>query len=119
MGLFSASAVIRFRGIPAELPRYRHQRLRWTAAGFRSEAVPMQLEIFWQGLLNASVLAVPAVLLAFGPSSDRPLGPVEVAGFALWVVAWAGEAVADRQKRRYVAEATRTGDRKGTCQVGR
>jgi steroid 5-alpha reductase family enzyme len=111
MGLPGAVYLVRFRRLRGEFARYRYQRIRWAAAGWRSERAPMQLEIFVQGLANASVLVIPALLLACG---DQRLGPSQWAGFAAWAGAWCLEGLADRQKRRFAAGAGRG----ATCTVG-
>lgn len=99
----------------ADLPRYRYQRIRWERHGYRGQDLPMQHEILQQGLGNASVLALPAVLVA---SVDRPTNAlVLVAGITLWAGGWILESVADLQKARFIsASTTRRSSR--TCEVG-
>ncbi|HEX8067225.1 MAG TPA: DUF1295 domain-containing protein [Thermoleophilaceae bacterium] len=111
MAMWSLSVVIRERGKQAELPRYQFQRRLWKEAGFKGETAPMQWNIFAQMFLNAGLLALPAVLLAYNP--DSPLHPLEVFGFALWAFSWIMESTADLQKARFVR---RNPD--GTCNVG-
>jgi steroid 5-alpha reductase family enzyme len=72
----------------------------------------MQLEILIQALANASVLAVPAVLVAADPVQG--LVPIQLAGLLVWAGCWSLEWLADRQKRRFAAGASRT----ATCDVG-
>lgn len=96
-----------------DLPRYEYQRQRWSRAGFRSERLSVQYEIFVQGSANATFLAVPACLVAADPHAQL------TSWHAAWIVVWAGayafESLADLQKRRFVARATQRG---GVCDVG-
>ncbi|MFD9701653.1 DUF1295 domain-containing protein [Lentzea sp. NPDC059081] len=115
MGLWSLAMTVRHGwwkpGSPkAELPRYQYQRRRWERQGFRNEAVSVQYEIWLQGLANASVLAVPAFLVAAG---QRPLSAWSVAALALWFASYVLETVADRQKQRFAARGNRA-----TCDQG-
>lgn len=116
MGVPGLLFLLRHGALPIEFPRYRYQRLRWQAAGHRGEKIPMQLEIFLQAAANATVLAVPAMLLAF--NSQASLSVLEILGFALWAGAWAMEWLADNQKRRFVADAAARADGRSTCDVG-
>ncbi|ANZ43158.1 hypothetical protein BBK82_31200 [Lentzea guizhouensis] len=115
MGLWSLVMTVKHGwwtpGSPkAELPRYRYQRRRWERQGFRSEAISVQYEIWLQGLANASVLAVPAFLVA----ADQPRLSVWAAcALALWAASFVLESVADGQKRRFAARGER-----GTCDRG-
>jgi steroid 5-alpha reductase family enzyme len=112
MGLPGVLYLARFRRLKGEFARYRYQRLRWAAAGWRGERAPMQLEIFIQAIANMSVLAVPALLVASDP--DQRLRPFQLAVLAVWAACWSLEWLADRQKRRFASR----GDRTATCDVG-
>jgi steroid 5-alpha reductase family enzyme len=112
MGLPGLVHIARFRSLRSEFHRYRYQRIRWATAGWTGERVPMQLEIFLQCLANASVLAVPALLVA--SDRDQRLASWQLAALAIWAGFWSLEWLADRQKRRFAARADRT----GTCAVG-
>jgi steroid 5-alpha reductase family enzyme len=112
MGIPGLVYLTRFGRLRAEFHRYRYQRIRWATAGWKSERMPMQLEIYLQGLANASVLAVPALLVA--SDRDQRLDPLRLAAFALWAGCWAIEWLADRQKRRFALYADRT----ATCDAG-
>jgi steroid 5-alpha reductase family enzyme len=116
MGLPGLRYLVRHRRLAAEFPRYRYRRMRWAADGFRGETLPMQLEIFLQGLANASVLVMPAVLLAF----DRPraVSLLEAVALSLWAGCWSLEWLADDQKRRFAASARSRGERRRTCDAG-
>ena len=94
-----------------DLPRYRYRRLVWEREGYRSQTFPLLHELAQQGLSNASLLAGPAMLAV----ADRAgsLGPVAVAGVALWAGSWALESLADLQKARFLARRTNA-----TCDVG-
>lgn len=115
MGLPGLLFLLRHHSLPVEFPRYRYQRLRWEAAGHRSEAAPMQLEIFQQAVANASALAVPGLLVAF---DSRAPSPVMFAGAAIWLASWSLEGLADRQKRAFAAAAAARGDRTAVCDEG-
>ncbi|GHH38555.1 DUF1295 domain-containing protein [Lentzea cavernae] len=116
MGLWSLVLTVKHGwwrpGSPkAELPRYQYQRRRWERQGFRSEAWSVQYEIWLQGLANASVLAVPAFLVA--ADHDRQLSFWSVAALVLWAASYVLESVADRQKQRFAARG-----RRETCDQG-
>jgi steroid 5-alpha reductase family enzyme len=112
MGLPGLVYLARVHRLEGEFARYRYQRIRWAAHGWGSERVPMQLEIFVQGLANMTVLAVPALLVAADP--DQRLGLFQVLALVVWLKCWSLEWLADRQKRQFAAHAKRT----ATCQVG-
>ncbi|MDX8034178.1 DUF1295 domain-containing protein [Lentzea sp. BCCO 10_0856] len=116
MGLWSLVLTVKHGwwtpGSPkVELPRYQYQRRRWERQGFHNETWSVQYEIWLQGLANASVLAVPAFLVA--ADHQRPLSVWSVAALALWAASFVLESVADRQKQRFAARGTR-----GTCDQG-
>ena len=72
----------------------------------------MQMEVWVQGLANASVLSIPALILATNDSPE--LLPVEIFGFALWGVAYVIENIADTQKLVFIAKAPKN----SVCNVG-
>lgn len=94
-----------------ELPRYQYQRRRWERQGFRNEAWSVQYEIWLQGLANASVLAVPAFVVA--ADGQGSLTVLSGAALVLWAASYVLESVADRQKQRFAAHGKR-----GTCDQG-
>lgn len=98
-----------------DLPRYNYRRLLWKREGYRSQTVPMLHEISQQGLANSSILAAPAMLAVADRGAD--LGPVVIAGAALFVLSWALESLADLQKARFAKRAAASGDT-STCEVG-
>ncbi|GLY51483.1 DUF1295 domain-containing protein [Lentzea sp. NBRC 102530] len=116
MGLWSLALTMKHGwwkpGAPkVELPRYQYQRRRWERQGFRNETLSVQYEIWLQGLANATVLAVPAFLVAGDP--QRPLSFWSVLALTLWVASFVLESVADKQKQQFAARGSR-----GTCDTG-
>jgi steroid 5-alpha reductase family enzyme len=97
-----------------DLPRYQYRRIVWRREGYRSETGPMQLEILQQGLSNASVLAVPALLALAAPSAGG--APAVLAGALIWAVSWVLESVADAQKARCAGRRKRASTL--VCEVG-
>lgn len=112
MGFPGLLYLARFHRLKGEFARYRYQRARWAAAGWGGEKLPMQLEIFLQGLANMSVLAVPAFLVASDP--HQRLTAFQVIAFVVWLRSWSLEWLADLQKRAFASRAKRT----ATCDVG-
>lgn len=98
-----------------ELPRYQYQRLRWQRRGFH-ERTALIYETASQGLANMSVLAVPALLQAANPTPG--LHPLEIAGYALWVLALGLEFLADAQKAAFGTRMRRAGVKLAHCDVG-
>lgn len=80
--------------LETEDPRYAALRAKWGPAANRN----MLLFFLFQGVTNV-LLSVPVLIAAMNP---RPgLRIVEYAGIALWIVALAGESVADAQLARF------------------
>lgn len=73
--------------------RYQRLRREWGAATQRNLFWFFQLQAFW------SVLFATPLLIAAG--NPEPLGWMDFAGTAIWVVAVAGESIADRQLARF------------------
>jgi steroid 5-alpha reductase family enzyme len=99
--------VHRVWGQPEE-GRYRHLRARWgAAAGGR---------FFWffeaQAVL-AWLFALPALVVL--QTRSGPLDGRDYLGLAIWLIAVAGELLADRQLERFKADPRHRGK---TCQVG-
>lgn len=83
--------------------RYRELRCRWAQRGHEQRT----FAIFYQAqALLVALLATVFVLAAF---AHRPLGALAWTGAALWVVAFAGEAVADTQLRRFKSDPANGG----------
>lgn len=93
---------------PEEDRRYRQLRLEWGDQANR--------KMFWFFQLQAVlmvVLSVPFLLACLNP---RPaLGFWEWTGLAIWVVAWLGESLADRQLKQFKADPAKRGM---VCQSG-
>lgn len=102
--------------LKSDFPRYRYQRIRWQVAGYTNEMLSIQYDVLLQALFNASLLVVPALLLAF---NNKPgFEPLEVAGVVLWASFLLLELVADRQKARFMRRARAAGDRHANCDTG-
>jgi steroid 5-alpha reductase family enzyme len=82
--------------------RYADLRARdsWVAAG-------SFYPFFQAQALLAAILSVPALLAAFNPAPE--LSALEWSAIALWAVALAGEAIADRQLETFKATTTSHG----------
>jgi steroid 5-alpha reductase family enzyme len=116
-GRMAAMALIGWRHgfLDRELPRYQYQRQRWQRHGWR-ETPALLYEVASQGAANMSVLALPALLQAANPAPT--LSTLEWLGYALWLLAFAFEFVADRQKNRF-GQRMRGENRKGeVCREG-
>lgn len=98
-----------------ELPRYQYQRLRWQRRGWHPR-LAMLVEVAVQGLANASVLALPALLLAAHP--QPALGLLEGAALLVWLIAFVAETVADRQKLSFNRRMQRQQRRGEHCEEG-
>jgi steroid 5-alpha reductase family enzyme len=88
--------------------RYATLRREW--------AEKAQIKFFWFFQFQAAaavVFAVPYMLIVRNPSGN--VHPLELAGLALWIFAWLGEAVADRQLSRFKSNSSSAGK---VCDVG-
>jgi len=92
----------------SEEGRYRELREQWKTH------LPAKFFVFFQfqALLDV-LLSVPFLLVALNPAPE--ISGVEIAGAALWCLAFAGEALADRQLRRFKADP---GNRGRVCRTG-
>jgi steroid 5-alpha reductase family enzyme len=82
--------------------RYAKLRADWGAAANRK----MLAFFHFQGVTNV-VLSIPVLLACINP---RPgLGILEYAGIAIWIVALAGESIADGQLARFKAKPENRG----------
>ena len=99
-----------------EFPRYEYQKLRWAAAGKTNTALAMQVDALWQGLANASFLAMPAFIIAANTSAH--LHPLEILGLLIWLVAFFLESIADLQKLAFLRKAKKAGHRNTVCDAG-
>jgi len=93
---------------PVEDGRYQQLRREW--------APNVNRRFFWFFQFQAALdvlLSLPVLLACLNPAPR--IHPLEWAGFALWCVAVAGEAAADRQLQRFKADPAHRGR---VCQVG-
>ena len=88
--------------------RYEEMKQKWGKATQRNLFLFFQVQAFW------SVLFAAPMLLA-AQNSEAPLGWVDAAGVAVWILAIYGEAVADRQLARF---RMRPGNKGKVCQEG-
>lgn len=95
-----------------EFPRYDYRQMMLEKSGAKNIMPHMQMEIWVQGLANASVLSIPALIIATNESPE--LLPIEVFGFALWGVAYVLENIADTQKLAFISKAPKN----SVCNVG-
>jgi steroid 5-alpha reductase family enzyme len=102
--------------LKTEFPRYEYQKQRWIKAGKTNTALAMQLDAIWQGLANASFLAIPAFIIATNPNASLSL--FEIIGVIIWVGAFAMESIADIQKQTFLRAMKRAGKKKQVCNVG-
>ena len=99
-----------------EFPRYEYQKKRWLAAGKTNTPLAMQVDALWQGLANASFLAMPAFVIAANPSEHIHL--LEIIGLLVCVGAFAMESIADMQKLNFLLTMKKAGERNRVCNVG-
>lgn len=99
-----------------EFPRYQYQRRRWERAGKTNVPLAMQIDALVQGLANASFLAFPAFIIAANP--DPNFSVFEIIGLILWVLAFAAESLADRQKLNFLRKMKALGERNKVCDIG-
>jgi steroid 5-alpha reductase family enzyme len=99
-----------------ELPRYQYQRLRWEKEEKSNVTLAMQVEILVQAFANTSFLVMPALLIAWNPNPDFHF--LEAIGLSLWVVSYALESLADKQKSSFIAASHKSGNKRALCNVG-
>ena len=99
-----------------EFPRYEYQKLRWQAAGKTNTRLAMQVDALWQGLANASFLAMPAFVIA--SNAHETIHFLEVVGCLIWLGAFVMESVADAQKLAFLKAMKKAGERNRVCNVG-
>jgi steroid 5-alpha reductase family enzyme len=84
--------------------RYQELRRRWRERGREQ----LSFAIFYQAqAFLAVLLSVPALLASF--NEDSSIAPVQWAGAALWLAAFALEATADRQLAAFRADPANRG----------
>lgn len=75
----------------------------------------MQVDISGQCFANFGLLNIPGVLIC----NDRnPLTALEMAGFALWVISYVIESLADTQKLQFIKEKTEAKVKGAVCNIG-
>ena len=87
-----------------DLPRYRYAKLRWLEhEGMPASTWPLKMlhDVLQQAGANACVLACPVMLACFDGAPQVSLA--EWFGYAVWLVAWCWESVADGQKLLFQA----------------
>ena len=99
-----------------EFPRYEYQKQRWIAACKTNVPLAMQVDALWQGLANASFLAMPAFIIA--SNSSEHIHILEVVGVLVWGSAFAMESIADFQKLAFLQTMKKAGERNRVCNVG-
>lgn len=98
------ASLVRNRLGRGEDSRYRELRRRWRERGREQ----LTFAIFYQAqALLAAILSVPALLASF--NRDSSIEAVQWAGLALWAVAVAFEAAADRQLAAFRADPANRG----------
>ena len=115
MGL-GALTMWRMGLLKKEFPRYEYQKIRWIKAGKTNTALAMQVDAIWQGMANASFLAIPAFIIATNPSAS--ISVFEVIGMLIWAGSFAMESVADMQKLSFLKAMKKSGQRNQVCNVG-
>jgi steroid 5-alpha reductase family enzyme len=80
--------------------RNEYQKQRWIVDGKTNTALAMQVDALWQGLANASFLAMPPFVIAANPSEQ--IHAMEIIGLLIWTGAFAMESVADIQKLTFL-----------------
>lgn len=94
-----------------EFPRYQYRHMVLQQSGSKHIKLHMLVEILTQGFANMSVLALPGFLIAINP--DSGISAWEIAGLALWAVAYTLESIADSQKLLFISR--KQGD---VCNIG-
>lgn len=94
-----------------EFPRYQYRRMLLEKSGSQHITWHMQLEVMVQGLANASVLALPALVISMNPSET--IATLEIVGLVIWAMAYVLESIADTHKLVFIAKNPR-----GVCNVG-
>ena len=99
-----------------EFPRYEYQKRRWIKAGKTNTALAMQVDAIYQGMANASFLAIPAFVIAANPSAS--ISAFEVIGLLIWAGSFAMESIADMQKQAFLEAMKKSGQKNQVCNVG-
>jgi steroid 5-alpha reductase family enzyme len=108
--------LLRHGVLKKDLPRYQFQRIHWKRRGYTNETLSLQYEILIQGLANASVLVVPAILQTFNPSLT--LSMFEIFSYVGCLVSFCLEMLSDIQKMQFVKNMKSIGEKNKVCDVG-
>eukprot|EP01135_Chromosphaera_perkinsii_P006916 Nk52_evm4s628 gene=Nk52_evmTU4s628 len=105
-----------------EFPRYKYLQSRWERhdgiqPGTARFVIQMQKEISVQGFCNMGVLCLPMMIQAFGYMKG-PIQPIEIFGWALWLMALGFEHTADMQKLAFAQKCKREKIKNAVCNVG-
>ena len=94
-----------------EFPRYKYRRTMLEEQGSKHVDAHMLGEAVAQGFANMTVLALPGFLIA--NSALGGMSGWEIAGLALWAIAYLTESIADGQKMWFISK-----NPKGVCNIG-
>lgn len=94
-----------------EFPRYEYRKMVLKDSHPGALRLHLLAEILAQGFANMSVLALPGFMLALNPSPV--VSGWEIAGIAIWAIAYVLESTADVQKLKFIAN-----NKGGVCNVG-
>jgi steroid 5-alpha reductase family enzyme len=94
-----------------EFPRYEYRKMIFEREKKTHIKFHMLSEILAQGFANASVLALPAFIIATNSSNE--ISNWEVLGVGVWGVAYVLESVADSQKLLFISKNVG-----GVCNIG-
>lgn len=86
------------------------------ATAFQAKSLAMQVDAPWQGLANASFLAMPAFVIAASPSEH--IHVLEVISLLVWMGAFAMESVSGMKKLRFLLAMKKSRERNRVCNVG-
>ena len=89
-----------------EFPRYIYRKEMLEKTGEKHHRLHMLAEIMAQGFANMSVLAIPGFLIA--TNSAAAFSMWEIAGIAIWGVAYLLESTADAQKMLIISKHKRS-----------
>lgn len=68
-----------------------------------------------QAYANFAVLVIPGALIC---NDQHPMQPLEIMGFAMWVLSYCWESLADQQKLSFLVAKAKAKERNVVCNVG-
>jgi steroid 5-alpha reductase family enzyme len=95
-----------------DFPRYEYRKVKLAEEAVKYPNLHMLGEVFAQGFANATVLAMPGLLIMANPNSS--IGLIEIVGIAVWVLGYSLESLSDTQKLVYISK----GIKNGVCNIG-